>query len=75
MGPAACCRACLSPRVAPLDACADLNYCSGHGVCALGACERHALLAQQVNGLVLSHAMGRRRVRVPARLCGRRLLQ
>ncbi|KAK9846475.1 hypothetical protein WJX81_004918 [Elliptochloris bilobata] len=39
VGPAACCRACLSPRVAPLDACADLNYCSGHGVCALGACE------------------------------------
>lgn len=38
VGPAACCRACLSPRVAPLDACADLNYCSGHGVCALGAC-------------------------------------
>ena len=37
VGPAACCRACLSPRVAPLDACADLNYCSGHGVCALGA--------------------------------------
>ena len=38
VGPAACCRACLSPRVAPLDACADLKYCSGHGVCALGAC-------------------------------------
>lgn len=80
VGPAACCRTCLSPRVAPLDACADLNYCSGHGVCALGA--RPALGAPggtrparaRSSGPPLSLARPRRRVRVPAGVCGRRLL-
>ncbi|KAK9824271.1 hypothetical protein WJX72_009086 [[Myrmecia] bisecta] len=39
IAPAQCCKACLSDRIHPMSLCADLNFCSGHGVCNLGACE------------------------------------
>lgn len=39
IGPAKCCGVCLSGKVHPAPDCADLNRCSGNGVCALGRCE------------------------------------
>ena len=39
IAPAQCCKTCISDRIHPLDACVDLNFCSGHGVCNLGSCE------------------------------------
>ena len=39
IAPALCCKSCISDKVIPVDTCFDLNYCSGHGVCNLGACE------------------------------------
>lgn len=39
VGPAQCCKACLSSTVHPMNQCDDLNQCSGHGVCNLRRCE------------------------------------
>ncbi|KAL3155716.1 hypothetical protein ABBQ32_012737 [Trebouxia sp. C0010 RCD-2024] len=39
IGPAQCCKTCLSKTIHPLDSCADLNFCSGRGVCNLGSCD------------------------------------
>ena len=39
IGPAQCCKTCLSKTIHPLDSCSDLNFCSGHGVCNLGSCD------------------------------------
>ena len=39
IGPAQCCRPCLSPQPKPIDDCSALHNCGGHGVCALGRCE------------------------------------
>ena len=39
IAPAQCCKTCISDRIHSLDACTDLNFCSGHGVCNLGSCE------------------------------------
>ncbi|KAL4425873.1 hypothetical protein ABPG75_009889 [Micractinium tetrahymenae] len=39
VGPAQCCKACLSGTVHPMNQCDDLNQCSGHGVCNLRRCE------------------------------------
>ena len=39
IAPAKCCGMCLSDTVRPIDECADLNMCSGHGMCVTGSCE------------------------------------
>ena len=39
VGPAQCCKACLSGTVHPMNLCDDLNACSGHGVCNMRSCE------------------------------------
>ncbi|EFN57686.1 expressed protein [Chlorella variabilis] len=39
VGPAQCCKACLSSTVHPMNQCDDLNSCSGHGVCNMRRCE------------------------------------
>lgn len=39
VAPLECCGVCLSPRTRPDSQCADLQYCSGNGVCVLGACQ------------------------------------
>lgn len=39
IGPAQCCKMCLSDTVHPIDSCDDLNFCSGHGICTLGSCQ------------------------------------
>jgi len=39
IAPANCCKMCLSDIVRPIDECADLNMCSGHGMCVTAACE------------------------------------
>lgn len=39
VGPAQCCKACLSGTVHPMNQCDDLNGCSGHGVCNMRRCE------------------------------------
>ena len=39
IAPANCCKMCLSETVRPIDECADLNMCSGHGMCVTGSCE------------------------------------
>lgn len=39
VGPAQCCKVCLSPTLHPMDQCDDLAYCSRKGVCNLGQCE------------------------------------
>lgn len=39
VGPAQCCKVCLSETVHPISECRDLNGCSGHGVCSLGQCQ------------------------------------
>ena len=39
IGPATCCKLCLSETVHPIAGCYDLNFCSGHGMCTLGSCQ------------------------------------
>lgn len=39
VGPAQCCSVCLSGKVHPMRPCADLNSCSGRGVCTMRRCE------------------------------------
>lgn len=39
VGPAQCCKVCLSPAMHPMDQCDDLGQCSHNGVCNMGACE------------------------------------
>jgi len=39
IGPAQCCKPCLSPQPKAIDDCSALHDCGGHGVCALGRCE------------------------------------
>ncbi|KAK9864078.1 hypothetical protein WJX84_002316 [Apatococcus fuscideae] len=39
VAPAQCCKTCLSSRIHSMSSCADLHFCSGHGVCVLGQCE------------------------------------
>ena len=42
IGPAQCCKMCLSDTVHPIDSCDDLNFCSGNGICTLGSCQCRA---------------------------------
>lgn len=39
IGPLECCGVCLGDTIHPASDCADLGYCSQHGVCFLGGCQ------------------------------------
>lgn len=61
VGPATCCGMCLSRSVHPAADCADLNHCSGNGVCLLGRCE----CLNGWGGGDCSRALGGRGGRIP----------